>query len=197
MNNSLWLDLFRIIPVKYHHNLALVSTTGQEIIIQQFYRFDTEVVVMRARLSGSMEGSRIIMLPYAHIDYLCFTNVLPETEIQAIFGTDGGAVSLPGAAPDAAKPAESAFAAPPSPATPMPSAPPTAIAPSAPLNSPQLQARNVSPPPPPPLPIAPAPKPQATPAAATASESPTQANPGQISKSLLLARLRERLSQKK
>jgi hypothetical protein len=196
--NEFWIELLRRIPVKHHDNLALVSTTGQEIFVQQFYRFDPDFMVMRARLSGSTEGSRVIILPYKHIDYLAFVKVLPESEVQSVFGTDGSFVP-----PAAQQGTPLAVAAEPTPQpapiaveekseSPAPAVQPTA----APVAAPATKGPGVIP-----VTMGPAaaiknaPPPTRMPAAQADGDS-AEKDPAKISKTLLLARLRERMNQK-
>src|SRR5262245_53943155 len=102
MRADLWVALFRRIPAAKQNQLIVVTRTGTELMVQRILRLDEDVVIMRARLAGSTEHGRIVLLPYDQINNLAFNGVLPESEIAAMFGTlepeEGSAAPAPAAA---------------------------------------------------------------------------------------------------
>lgn len=153
MQGSVWVRIFQSIPKAIHDKLAITTVTGMEIIVGQFYRFEEDFMILRGRMAGTTEGYRLLIVPYAQIDFSSLTKLLSEEEIGEMFG---GPVSVEIAqAPSAGG----------------------VVAPAAPANKESTL------------------EPETTPHPAPAdTEAP--AKPGQISKTLLLARLRERLAQK-
>jgi hypothetical protein len=155
-----WLQVLQRIPSQYLDTISLVSVTGAEIVIQQVFRIEGDFIVVRARTAGTLDGGRVMVVPYSQVDFLAFNRKMGEDEVMAIFGAPfqpmGAAVPAAGAA------------------TPV-------IAP---------------------VPYVPPPAPAAAAAEAEAAELPEAAasdaarRPNQISKSILLARLRERLAEK-
>ena len=161
MQGPLWISLLRRIPPAKHSTLVVVTTTGTELMVQRIFRLEDDYIVLRARLAGSSDQGRIILLPYDSLNSVAFNGILPENEVEAMFGDGQGLIAPPetqteGAAPAEDKPPESAAEAPPA-----------------------FE--------PPPRPGTPVPGREPTPA-------PTAAPAVKISKSVLLARLRARLS---
>jgi hypothetical protein len=155
-----------------------VTVTGTELVIQQVSKLERDIVIVLARTAGTMDTGRTIIVAFAQIDYVAFNKKMMEEDVMAIFGEPMPEIAPPqtvvyqaapavAAGAAAAAPATIPFAPTPRPATPKP-APRPAAAPAAP-------------------PVA-----ETVPAA----EPAAQPKPGQISKTLLLARLRERLAEK-
>lgn len=166
MHGSDWLAILRKIPPELHDCLSVTMINGTELIVQQVYRLDREFMVMRSRLSGTTDGTRLTLVPYGQINFLAFLRAIPEADIGALFGR-GIATAAPApvvrvieeTAPAAAEESQESG--------PMEfELPPTVAAPEMPG------------------------QPAATP------PPPASVKPGQLSKSILLARLRERLGQK-
>jgi hypothetical protein len=117
MQNASWISLMRLIPAVLHNQLALITTIGLEIAVQDVFRLEEEYMVIRGRLSGTMDSGRIFLVPYNQVNFIGFQKLLKKPDIEAIFnGTYGGVA--PAEAPDAGEPEEPAEAA--TPAEPPP-----------------------------------------------------------------------------
>jgi hypothetical protein len=150
MQGAGWIELFRRIPENLHDSIALGLSTGNEMVVQNLLRLDEQFMVMRARVAGSNDGGRVVILPYGYIVSIAFNRKMSVDEVQEVFG-------------------ESQFA--------------------------NAVWSNEDGAPPPEKPAAPANGAAAAPAPAAAAAA-TPAKPGTLSKSILLARLRERLADK-
>jgi hypothetical protein len=168
MQGSGWLSILNKISRQKHDNLAIVTSTGAEIVLREIVRVEDDFIIVRGRMAGSTDGGRVLILPFDQIAYLAFNKMLPEVEIHALFGQGSSAVQFKGQAAPVAASTEPAAAAQSAAAAAEGAAPPGAA-----------QA------PPSPGSAAPA-------AAAAAAKGP--AKPGHPSKSVLLARLRARLA---
>jgi hypothetical protein len=92
---SLWKTLLERIPPARHDILVLVTSAGIELMVKKIVRLDDDFVVVRGRLAGSSDQHRIAMLPYAQIDNVAFSVMVPDQEIQAIFGDQPQAAAGP------------------------------------------------------------------------------------------------------
>src|SRR5438046_4219740 len=102
MQESLWSTLLRRIPPAKHDILIVVTAAGVELMIKKIIRLDEDFVILRGRLAGSSDQNRIVILPYTQIDNVAFGVMLPEAEIQAIFGGKRAAGAAAGSASQAA-----------------------------------------------------------------------------------------------
>jgi hypothetical protein len=166
MQGSAWIGVLRRVPAHLHDALAFGLVTGAEVVVQQLIKFESEVVIVRGRMTGSTAEGRVLVVPYSHLVLVAFNRHLSETEAKQIFGK-GAAALLP--MPDSAPAPAAAEAAPAAPPQAQEAAPAAAVSPS-------------------PAPPARAPAAKASEAGAAKLSPP--------SKSMLLARLRERLADK-
>lgn len=158
-----WLQVFQRIPADYYDTLSLISVTGAELVVQQMFRIERDFVVVRARTAGTLDGGRVILIPYSQIDFLMFNRKISEEEVGKIFNAPFQ--SFAAAAPSVAAAGLAA--------TPLPGLPAQADLPPLPLVETASETEEAS------------------------EEAVTSApKPNQVSKSVLLARLRERLADK-
>lgn len=100
MQASGWIHLLRRIPAHQVQNLSLVTTNGTELSIQNVVRIEEEVVLVRARVSGSSDAGRAFFIPYDQINYLGFQKPIKEDELRAMFdGPEAGPTAVPGTLP--------------------------------------------------------------------------------------------------
>ncbi|MGE3808284.1 MAG: hypothetical protein AB7K24_26790 [Gemmataceae bacterium] len=184
MRSKAWIALLQTIPPEKFEKLTMVSSSGNELNIQNILRIEEEYMVCMGRLAGTTDDPRVMLVPLDNIDYLGFREPLKQGEAEEIFGhglgLDGqGApaprtvVATPAAAAAAAAPSEEAAED-----EPVKKQKPAAL--SA-LLKPQGQEAPAPAPTPPP---APAPAPAAEPAAA-------EGGPLLPGKAALLERLRK------
>src|SRR5262245_33985417 len=87
MFNGAWEAILRQIPADQQDQYMLVTASGTEIALQSFLRIETELVVVKGRLSGSQEQNRVFFIPYKHIDYFGTAKPVKDTEFQGVFGS--------------------------------------------------------------------------------------------------------------
>ena len=162
MVESGWVQVFQRIPPEYFADISVISVTGNELVIQVLYRLEADFMIVRARVSGTMDNARVTVVPYSQIDFISFNKKMAEDEVQNVFGTGSFAAC--------AQLAPSYRAAP---AMPNPTPLPAQIA----FTPPQPTFHE--------------------PVEVPAVEAPVSSKPSQLSKSILIARLRERLAEKK
>lgn len=125
MQGSTWISFFQRIPVNLHDCLALTVSTGAEIVLQNIIKLEVDFAIVRGRLAGTMEGARVVVIPYGMMVSIAFNRKLSDADIQQIFGEAGpmaAAVELTPAGAETPQPAEE-------PEEPAPTAPvPTAAA---------------------------------------------------------------------
>jgi hypothetical protein len=95
MQSPSWVALFRQIPANLQDALALLTINGAEIVIQKILRLDQDFLILRGRMAGTMDGGRVIILPYNQISNVAFNKRMTEPEVKAIFGVDETLKSLP------------------------------------------------------------------------------------------------------
>jgi hypothetical protein len=86
MQNSAWIGLLKRIPVDQHNSLAIVTTVGIEINIQNVVRIEDDHVVIRGRLAGTTDTGRAFFVPYSQINYMGFGKDMKEPQIRALYG---------------------------------------------------------------------------------------------------------------
>lgn len=190
MIDAVWLEMLRRFPPEMQSTITVVTITGTELVIQQIFKMERDFMVMRARTAGTGDLGRIIMIPYAQLDFMTLPGALSEAEVMKIFEEPmpeferAPVAYLPTAAyqpAPAPRPQPSATPKPPHPATPVAAA--LAAEETFEFASGEATSADVKS------------QPKAEPAKQPAAES-APAKPGQISKTVLLARLRERLAEK-
>ena len=95
MQNTAWVALLRLVPPDLHDSLVVVTTAGQEIVVQSLFRMEEEYLVIRGRMAGTSDTGRILFIPYDHINYLGFQKLLKEPELTAIY--EGAYAAAPAA----------------------------------------------------------------------------------------------------
>jgi hypothetical protein len=86
MQSAGWIALFRRIPAQVQDSVSLSLVTGAELVVQGVLRLDRDFAVLRARLAGTNDGGRVVVLPYDQIVHLSFTRKLNESTVQSMFG---------------------------------------------------------------------------------------------------------------
>jgi hypothetical protein len=170
MIDAVWLQVLQRIPADYYDSLAVITVTGAELVVQQIFKVERDFMIVRARTSGTGDLGRTVILAFSQIDFLAFNKKMGEEEVLQMFGEPMPEIALP-------QPMMPAYAIAPRTAPVAPAPAPFAFVP-----------------PKPPVPAA-AKEPEEPAETAAAETAPAQ-KPGQISKTVLLARLRERLAEK-
>lgn len=85
MQPSSWLALFKRMPQSQHDNMSLVTSIGVEVALQQIIRLERDFMVVRGRLTGTMDTGVVIMLPYDQITYMNFIKRMPDEEVNELF----------------------------------------------------------------------------------------------------------------
>src|SRR5438128_4617816 len=86
MQNSAWIVLLRRIPPDQHNSLAIVTSVGIEINIQNLVRIEDDHVVIRGRLAGTTDTGRAFFVPYNQINYLGIVREVKEPQLRALYG---------------------------------------------------------------------------------------------------------------
>ncbi len=170
MQGKAWVSLYRRIPEALHNCLTVMTSTGAEIVLQRLIRLDADFLVALGRLSGTTDQARVIIVPYDQMIYLSFGKRLSEEEIQDALCKPATAAEMKVAADETPTEAEVA-------ATEAEAAVEDVV---------QFRQEPTAP-----APVEPAPAPTPTIAVVTGPKGPMISPP---SKTLLLARLRERLA---
>ena len=84
--NEAWIAVFRRIPENMHDGLTVGLRSGVEIAIQTILKLEPDFIIMRGRLTGTQEGGKILMMPYAEMTVLSIARPMKDTEVEAIFG---------------------------------------------------------------------------------------------------------------
>jgi hypothetical protein len=86
MQSGGWIALLRLIPPAQQENLMFTTTSGIAIAIQGVVRTEPDYMVVRGRLTGTIDGGGFFFLPYDQIHFLGFQKPLKEADIRAMFG---------------------------------------------------------------------------------------------------------------
>ncbi|HLJ94150.1 MAG TPA: hypothetical protein VKU02_13265 [Gemmataceae bacterium] len=134
MQNTAWIALFRRIPTEQHNMLAVVTTVGIEINIQDLVRIEEDHLVIRGRLAGTTDNGRIFFLPYEQLSYLGFTKEMKDAQVRVLYG-DTPPAGEPEPKTDISS-VETVLAPPPVEAAPVPADPSKPEPPAAPVEMP-------------------------------------------------------------
>ena len=134
--NQAWIAMFRRIPANLHDTLALGLTTRAEIAIQKIVKFEPDFMIIRGRLSGTLDAGRVMLIPYSQLAFVAVIRDLKEEEVEAIFSK--------GAPPVVADLPESAVGEDPKATPAMPLEDATLSVPAAAINSPKKKPEAVS-----------------------------------------------------
>jgi hypothetical protein len=85
MQANTWLALFKRLPQSQHDNLSLVMCGDTEIAIQQIIRLERDFMLVRGRMTGTVDTGVIIVVPYDQIIYMNFVKKLPVDEANELF----------------------------------------------------------------------------------------------------------------
>lgn len=85
MHGASWIALFRRIPAAMHDGLALTLNTGLEIMVQRLVKLEGEFVLLRGRLSGSQDNGRLLFLPYDQIVAVSYIRRVSDEEVKTHF----------------------------------------------------------------------------------------------------------------
>jgi len=85
MHDSAWIALLRTIPQALHDNLVLVTRIGQEFTVRNIFRMEEDFVVIRGRMSGTVDAGRVFVIPYTELHFVGFQKPLKEKDVAAIF----------------------------------------------------------------------------------------------------------------
>jgi hypothetical protein len=86
MLGSSWVPLIRRIPPHLHDCVSFATVNGSEIMAQNILAMEVEFLLLRGRMGGSQDSGRVIILPYDQIVNLAISRRLTEKEIASIFG---------------------------------------------------------------------------------------------------------------
>lgn len=120
-----WITMFRRIPQAMHDGLTIGLRSGSEIAIQTVLKLEPEFAILRGRLTGTQEGGKVLLIPYAEMTVLSILRPLKDPEVEEIFGKGDPPtlVEMPAAsATPAPAPSETPVAAEPAPANAAPAA---------------------------------------------------------------------------
>jgi hypothetical protein len=84
-----WVALFRQIPSNLHDCLVLITSTNAEVMVQSLLRLEVDYVILRGRMSGTIDGGRVMIVPYDQISNVAFAKLLLERDVVNIFGNNG------------------------------------------------------------------------------------------------------------
>jgi hypothetical protein len=81
-----WIEVFKSFPLEKHYQLVLTMSNGMEIALDTLFRYETNHLLCRGRLSGTTDPGRVYCVPY---DQMCFVRLdreTKETEVREMFG---------------------------------------------------------------------------------------------------------------
>lgn len=88
MTNEEWIEMFNLIPTDQHNQLVLTLQNGTDLVVEIFFKFEPNFLVMRGRQGGSIDESRAFFVPYSQLLYFRIERVVKLKELYAIFGEE-------------------------------------------------------------------------------------------------------------
>jgi hypothetical protein len=86
MQGQEWVGLLRRIPAAQHDNIIFMTTNSTQIVMQRIIRLESDFLVGLGRVAGSTEQGKVLVLPYDQLTYLSFSKKLTDAEIETILG---------------------------------------------------------------------------------------------------------------
>jgi hypothetical protein len=104
MQAPAWVNLFRRVPPAQHDCLILVTANKTEIVLQRLVRLEDDYLVGLGRLAGSTDQGKLLIIPYDQLTYVSFNKRLTDAEIGSVLGEPGIGAEV---APNVQQPAAS------------------------------------------------------------------------------------------
>lgn len=82
MDSGSWRRLFESIRPDDQENLVVVTVTGFEIAVYRFARLEDELVMIRGRVAGTAEGSRVFLIPYSQLATVYVNREVLSEEVE-------------------------------------------------------------------------------------------------------------------
>lgn len=92
MESNSWIPLFERIPASLHDSVALVLTTGSELVMQKLVKLDTDFIILRGRMAGTQDTGRVIVIPYSQLVAVALTRRVSDAELAAMLGQGGSEI---------------------------------------------------------------------------------------------------------
>jgi hypothetical protein len=89
MQGPAWISLLRRIPSSQHDCLILMTTGNAQIVVQRLIRLEPDFLVGIGRMAGSTDQGKMLIIPYDQLTYLSFNKKLADEEIEAVIGPAG------------------------------------------------------------------------------------------------------------
>src|SRR5262245_59906852 len=93
MQGPAWIGLLRKLPVTLHDGIVVVMTNSAEIVVQSIVRAERDYLVLRGRMSGSMDPGRVVFVPFDQVNYLALTKQLTQADLQALLSKPAAAAA--------------------------------------------------------------------------------------------------------
>lgn len=86
MKREDWIKIFEKIPEAMHEQVVFSLSTGIDVYNQRFLQYGEESLLIRGRLGGSDEGSRIFLVPWAELKMVFFSRPVEDDVLFKVFG---------------------------------------------------------------------------------------------------------------
>jgi hypothetical protein len=86
-----WIALLRRIPHNQQNTLAITTTTGIEVNVQDILRIEEDHLVIRGRQAGTTASGRVYFIPYQQLCFLCIQQELKEAQLRTLYDPSAGA----------------------------------------------------------------------------------------------------------
>lgn len=88
MQNAVWIDLIRRLPLELHSQLVLVTDARAEIAVEVIFRLEADFAVIRGRLAGTTDAGNLFLVPYGKLTAVMLARELKESDIDRLFPRD-------------------------------------------------------------------------------------------------------------
>ena len=90
MTNADWIEMFQLLPEAEHSKLVIVLQTGAEISVDTLVKFERNFLVLRGRLSGTIEEARAFFVPFDQMLCLRLERMIRLEELQDMLPSGPG-----------------------------------------------------------------------------------------------------------
>jgi hypothetical protein len=80
--NEFWPKVFHGFRPDDQKLLVVTTTTGLEVAVQELSRVEADLVMIRGRIAGTAEASRLFLLPYEQLSSIYVNRIVRSEEVE-------------------------------------------------------------------------------------------------------------------
>jgi hypothetical protein len=94
MTNQEWISMLRVIPEEDQNALVLVLQNGCEISVDTLFHFQTNFLILRGRVGGTIDEGRAFFVPYDQMLYFRIERITNLSDLRQLMTAPGLAAAV-------------------------------------------------------------------------------------------------------